>query len=299
MSADCPQTPPTEAPTAGSASAEPTYRIDHQFFDKKDKLTPKGRYFTFQLGQHKLTVQTGAFAKQLKIGSAFLRACLHIETEHREARFLGVIESTQVRRATATMGDLQSLVGSVQLHRCLDCSETYMLDPSVPKRYICWACVRLRKVRLAGSLLVAESGHLTRRSDAIEQAHLQGMTHVVIRRKRLKLSLERFASVPPSLREHLCSLEVTRFAVDRPLTEDLDALFSVYKGPLHPPEQAVILTLQEYRNQTDLRQAMFEDLMHQGKGLRERAGESLIKELKHLKRARRSVGPQRQPFSTR
>lgn len=284
MNVECDQTLTASEPTMSSSSAAaPAYRVESNHFDRKEKLAPKGRYFTLQLGTHKITVQAGPFVKPLKSRSKFLRACLHLDTEHGERRFLAIVASIHVPSAKATIGDLQALVASVQLHRCLDCSETYVLDPAFPKRYICWACHHLRKVRLAGNLLLAESGHLTRRTEAIDQAQHQGMTHVVIRRKHLRLSLERFASVPQVLRAHLCTLEVTRFTVGVPLTDAIEALFAVYKGPLNPPDEAVILPLQDYRDQTVQRKAIFEDMLHKSKGLRERAGATLIKQLKQMK----------------
>lgn len=273
--------------------APDTYQIEYRHFGRSERLAPMGRFFSLQLGEHKLTVQTSAFAKDLKCESPFLMACLHVETEHGERRFLGVVASTRVHSANATIGDLKALVASVKLHQCVDCRHPYVLDPVVPERHICWTCYQLRRNRLAGSLLMAESSHLKRRLEAIEQAEIDGMTHVVIRRKRMKLSLERFASVPAALRTQLCTLEVTRFTVDKPPAEDLESIFAVYKGPLHSPAQAVILSLQEYRDQTNMRQGMLQNVMRTSNGLRDRAGVSLMKEIQRLKHPSTPVSPSR------
>lgn len=279
---------PTDAKTtaAETASVEsfapaPAYAVEHVPFDREAKYAPRGRKFTFQLSGHNLTVQTGAVCDKVKPASEFLRACLHMESEQRGLIFLGVVSSCRVRKTQATIGDLQALLSSIQFKACADCEEDFLLDPQATYRQLCMSCLQTRKSRLAGDILLAQKHHLDRRLGQIENATQDGMTHVVVRKKNMTLNLQRFMRVPRALRAQLCTLELFRFFKEEPCFDDFIAPFANYEGLLHEPDEAVVFTLQEFLEQTVQRQDLVQKLTRRTTGLRDAAGEILLREMAH------------------
>jgi hypothetical protein len=268
---------------ATAADTVPAYVVEHIPPSLDARFAPQTRKYSFFLGEHSLTVQTGAVCDQVKAISPNLRACLHLESASRGRLFLGVVTSPSVHKDQATIGDLQALVASVQLRPCVDCTEHFLINPLMPNRAVCRTCFHLRKTRLAGDILIGQREHLSRRRADIQKACDDGMTHVVIRKKDMLLNLERFVRLPPLVRNQLCTLEVYRFTFDTPYADDFVVPFCAYEGPLDPPEQAVVMTVQEFLEQTVQRQAAVQNLMRGTKGLRDRAGVSMMKQIQRLK----------------
>ncbi|MDZ4125432.1 MAG: hypothetical protein U1E02_14820 [Hydrogenophaga sp.] len=269
----------TAAEAAPAPHPAPAYALEYVPPDKESRFTPKGRKFNFQLGEHKLTVQTGAVCDRVRPASEFLRACLHTQSEQRGLIFLGVVTSCRVRKDQATIGDLQALVSSVQFKACGDCDGHFLLDPQAPYRHLCKSCLQLRKSRLAGDILLSQQSHLARRMAQIEKATVDGMTHVVVRKKNMTLNLQRFVRVPRVLRSQLCTLEVYRFFEEAPRFDDFIVPFTNYEGLLHEPEEALVFTLEEFHEQTVQRQELAQRLTSSTARLREAVGDVLLREM--------------------
>lgn len=239
---------------------------------------------------HELVVQTGDFNAVIANRSPYLRACLHARSPRGGLTLLGVITSNTVLEAGATMGDLQNLLQSVALKACMDCSRPFIENPARPFDQVCMHCMRLRRVRLAGRLLLSEQETIDRRLVSYERANLEGVTHVIIRRKLMELPLERLVRLPAQMRRQLCSLESYRYTRGEPDLRDVPALFAQREQELEAPSKAWILPLHEYHALLRQRMEAIRPLVWRSKGMTERAGELLLEDIE-----RRSRPVQRPP----